>query len=142
MFTRRLWGVDSSMFESNRGSQEVSIAGQSTHMIWERDGGKLTVELKKSIFSVIVELENGHGVIHNVFNGNEVFNAKNIGEPLKFVLAQESNREDELPALSPRVSWNTFVAQGNAMQFGPVVKWYGSAAQFVIEQSHKLGVGV
>lgn len=136
MFTRRLWGVDSSMFEFNKGSQEVSIAGQSTYLFWERDGGKLVVELKKSIFSVIVELENGHGVIHNAFND------KNIGEPLKFVLAQESNREDELPALSPRVSWNTFVAQGNAMQFGPVVKWYGSAAQFVIEQSHKLGVGV
>ena len=124
------------MFEFNKGSQEVSIAGQSTYLLWERDGGKLVVELKKSIFSVIVELENGHGVIHNAFND------KNIGEPLKFVLAQESNREDELPALSPRVSWNTFVAQGNAMQFGPVVKWYGSAAQFVIEQSHKLGVGV
>ena len=124
------------MFEFNKGSQEVSIAGQSTYLLWERDGGKLVVELKKSIFSVIVELENGHGVIHNAFND------KNIGEPLKFVLAQESNREDELPALSPRVSWNTFVAQGNAMQFGPIVKWYGSAAQFVIEQSHKLGVGV
>lgn len=124
------------MFEFNKGSQEVSIAGQSTYLLWERDGGKLVVELKKGIFSVIVELENGHGVIHNAFND------KNIGEPLKFVLAQESNREDELPALSPRVSWNTFVAQGNAMQFGPVVKWYGSAAQFVIEQSHKLGVGV
>lgn len=136
MFTRRLWGVDSSMFEFNKGSQEVSIAGQSTYLLWERDGGKLVVELKKGIFSVIVELENGHGVIHNAFND------KNVGEPLKFVLAQESNREDELPALSPRVSWNTFVAQGNAMQFGPIVKWYGSAAQFVIEQSHKLGVGV
>lgn len=136
MFTRRLWGVDSSMFEFNKGSQEVSIAGQSTYLLWEMDGGKLVVELKKSIFSVIVELENGHGVIHNAFND------KNIGEPLKFVLAQESNCEDELPALSPRVSWNTFVAQGNTMQFGPVVKWYGSAAQFVIEQSHKLGVGV
>lgn len=136
MFTRRLWGVDSSMFEFNKGSQEVSIAGQSTYLLWEMGGGKLVVELKKSIFSVIVELENGHGVIHNAFND------KNIGEPLKFVLAQESNCEDELPALSPRVSWNTFVAQGNTMQFGPVVKWYGSAAQFVIEQSHKLGVGV
>lgn len=124
------------MFEFNKGSQEVSIAGQSTYLLWEMDGGKLVVELKKSIFSVIVELENGHGVIHNAFND------KNIGEPLKFVLAQESNCEDELPALSPRVSWNTFVAQGNTMQFGPVVKWYGSAAQFVIEQSHKLGVGV
>lgn len=124
------------MFEFNKGSQEVSIAGQSTYLLWEMGGGKLVVELKKSIFSVIVELENGHGVIHNAFND------KNIGEPLKFVLAQESNCEDELPALSPRVSWNTFVAQGNTMQFGPVVKWYGSAAQFVIEQSHKLGVGV
>ena len=124
------------MFEFNKGSQEVSIAGQSTYLLWEMDGGKLVVELKKSIFSVIVELENGHGVIHNAFND------KNIGEPLKFVLAQESNREDELPALSPRVSWNTFVAQGNSMQFGPIVKWYGSAAQFAIEQSHKLGVGV
>lgn len=124
------------MFEFNKGSQEVSIAGQSTYLLWEMDGGKLVVELKKSIFSVIVELENGYGVIHNAFNG------KNIGEPLKFVLAQESNREDELPALSPRVSWNTFVAQGNSMQFGPIVKWYGSAAQFAIEQSHKLGVGV
>lgn len=124
------------MFEFNKGSQEVSIAGQSTYLLWKRDGGKLVVELKKGIFSVIVELENGHGVIYNAFND------KNVGEPLKFVLAQESNSEDELPALSPRVSWNTFVAQGNAMQFGPVVKWYGSAAQFVIEQSHKLGVGV
>lgn len=124
------------MFEANRGSQEVTIAGQSTYMLWEKDDGKLVVELKKSIFSVTVELENGHGVIHNAFND------KNIGEPLKFVLAQESDCEDEFPALSPRVSWNTFVSHGNEMQFGPVVKWYGSAAQFVIEQSHKLGVGV
>ena len=30
------------MFEFNKGSQEVSIAGQSTYLLWEMDGGSNT----------------------------------------------------------------------------------------------------